>query len=172
MNQSLLDNTSFGMSFKIKGDYHHQPKCSVLDLTVDEEIEADEEEGAPKHHWKPTCCQVSKVLAGSSAELFGFQVDDHLLSVGGEPVMTKRRCRPYIIPPQAPKDEDEDEDEEFSRLGWKTPAWKSHVAQILRKCTAQVKEAVENGKGTFIIERTDPLSGVDNATRMDMTIDD
>ena len=127
-------------------------------------MQVDGEEGEPKPHWKPTTCYVSKVKEGSSGEMFGFQVDDHLLSVGGEPIMTKRRCRAYRIPSQAPEDEDEDEDEELSRPVWKTQAWKAHVENILDKCQKQVKKAVELGNGTFIIERMDP--------NPNMTIDD
>jgi hypothetical protein len=124
VDQTLLDDTKFGLTLKLR----------VRECTEE-------------RHWKPTSCYVSRVIAGSSAEMFGFQVDDHLLSVGGEPIMTKRRCRAYIIPSQAPEGEDEDR---------KTHAWKSHVQNILDKCRTQVKEAVSNGEGTFIIERMDP----------------
>ena len=137
MDQSLLDNTKFGLTLKVR----------VRGCTKEEEEEMQVDGGSGNGHWKPTTCYVSKVKEGSSGEMFGFQVDDHLLSVGGEPIMTKRRCRAYIIPSQASEGEDEDQ---------KTHAWKSHVQNILDKCRTQVKEAVSNGEGTFIIERMDP----------------
>ena len=154
MDQSLLDNTKFGLTLKVR----------VRGCTKEEEEEMQVDGGSGNGHWKPTTCYVSKVKEGSSGEMFGFQVDDHLLSVGGEPIMTKRRCRAYRIPSQAPEDEDEDEDEELSRPSWKTQAWKAHVENILDKCQKQVKKAVELGNGTFIIERMDPDPN--------MTIDD
>ena len=78
MDQSLLDNTKFGLTLKLR----------VRECT--DEMEVDEEEGEPKRHWKPTTCYVSKVKEGSSGEMFGFQVDDHLLSVGGEPIEPRK----------------------------------------------------------------------------------
>ena len=137
VDQTLLDDTKFGLTLKLR----------VRECTEEVEMEVDEDEGEPKSRWKPTSCYASRVRAGSSAEMFGFQVDDHLLSVGGKPIMTKRRCRAYRIPSQASEGEDEDQ---------KTHAWKSHVQNILDKCRTQVKEAVSNGEGTFIIERMDP----------------